>query len=344
MPIELALASSHAPSLFAYTIEGWERAWRRFSGSTPPPPEIASENGPVIESYIKRAAHGFAALKEQVTAYGPEVVIVVAGDQDEWFGTANIPNIMMYTGTDDIVGVHNFGADDHDPPLNPRDDPERFGVRLRVNSDVAKFIQKGLVTAGFDVASSEVQRPRGNRPGAPHALVRPLPLILPSLDIPIVPIIIKTVERSAAVMTGRRCLELGRRLAEICRSIDLRIAIYGSGGLSHDPLGPRAGWVDEPLDRWVLEHMQGGKPDALRSLFGFQSAALQSGTGEIRCWLPVAAAADTMQPGVRAVLVDYFPARKSTAGCGWMYWPSSTGSSAQTSFAMSTKARASGDS
>ena len=114
---------------------------------------------------------------------------------------------------------------------------------------------------------------------------------------------------------------MGRQIAKICRTVDLHIAIYGSGGLSHDPLGPRAGWVDEPLDHWVLDHMQAGNPYALRSLFGFQSAALQSGTGEIRTWLPVAAAMDEMRRGHRGVLVDYFPARKSTVGCAWMYWP-----------------------
>jgi hypothetical protein len=185
------------------------------------------------------------------------------------------------------------------------------------------------VADGFDIAVNRVQRPLGARHTAPHALMRPLPLILPTLDIPVVPIIIKTVERSPAVLTGKRCLELGRALARTCKPLRQRIAIYGSGGLSHDPRGPRAGWVDEPLDRWVLDQMTAGRPDALETIFSFQSAALQNGTGEIRCWIPVASAMDEMLPGHEAVLVDYFAARKSTTGCGWMYWPQLVGAIAR---------------
>ena len=34
-----------------------------------------------------------------------------------------------------------------------------------------------------------------------------------------------------------------------------------------------------------------------------------------------AGAMNAAAPGVQATVVDYFPARKSTAGCGWVYWP-----------------------
>jgi len=87
------------------------------------------------------------------------------------------------------------------------------------------------------------------------------------------------------------------------------------------PLGPRSGWVDEPLDRWFLDQLTGGTPDRLNSLYSFRSAATESGTGELRTWLPVAAAMDAVQPGIRATLVDYFVARKAMCGNGWVTWP-----------------------
>ena len=50
-------------------------------------------------------------------------------------------------------------------------------------------------------------------------------------------------------------------------------------------------------------------------------AATESGSGELRTWLPVAAALDAARPGIKAALVDYFVARKSTVGNGWVTWP-----------------------
>ena len=95
------------------------------------------------------------------------------------------------------------------------------------------------------------------------------------------------------------------------------MAILGSGGLSHDPRGPRAGWVDEPLDRWVLERLERGEGEALQHLFTFDSDTLRGGTGEIRSWIVVAGAF----PAAGATVVDYLPARHAVTGLGFAYWP-----------------------
>ncbi len=317
----LGLASSHTPSLFAQTYDGWQRLWRRFSGDTPQPPETASEGPEAVADFVARAAAAFAALRRELAAFAPDVLIVLAGDQNEWFDAGHLPNLLVYAG-EDLAGYQNFGAEDHDPPLVPWEHPERFGVRLRVDRALAERLLDGLVDAGFDVAvSRRVPVHEEQRRAVPHALVRPLPLILPNLDIPIVPIMMKTVERSPAILSGERCLALGRAIATLCRNVPGRIALYGSGGMSHDPRGPRAGWVDEPLDRWFLEQLAAGTPERLGSLYSFRSAATESGTGELRTWLPVAAAMNAVEPGVRARVVDYFAARKSTVGNGWVTWP-----------------------
>lgn len=322
MPIVFGMASSHAPSLFAQTYDGWQRIWQRFRGDTPQPPEIEHEGPEVVADFVARTAAAFATLRRELAAAEPDVVIVLAGDQNEWFDDANLPNLMIYAGDDDIVGFHNFGADDHEPPLLPWNHPDRFGVRLRVDRALGDTLLNGLVREGFDVAvSRRVPVHEQPRRAVPHALVRPLPLLLPAPGVPIVPVMMKTVERSPAILTGERCLALGRAIAAICRDVPQRIAIYGSGGMSHDPGGPLAGWVDEPLDRWVLEHLCDGTPDALGALYAFRSMTTESGSGELRTWLPVAAAMDALQPGIRATLVDYFVARKSTVGNGWVTWP-----------------------
>lgn len=325
MPIGFGMASSHAPNLFMKTYAGWQRLWDRFRLENVGPPEVADETPSAVENFVERTAAAFGHLRDALAAYEPDVLIVFAGDQNEWYKDANVPNLMIYAGEEDIVGFHNFGADDVEPRLQPWEHPERFGVRLKVDSGRAKRLLTGLVEAGFDVAiSRHVPAPNDPRRGAPHALVRPLPLLLPRPDLPIIPVMLKTVERSPAILNGSRCLELGRAIATICEAIPGRIAVYGSGGLSHDPLGPRAGWVDEPLDRWVLQQLADGTPHNLGSLYAFRSAATESGTGEIRTWLAVAGAIDQLSPGVRANVIDYFPARKSTTGCGWAVWPELT--------------------
>jgi protocatechuate 4,5-dioxygenase beta chain len=113
-----------------------------------------------------------------------------------------------------------------------------------------------------------------------------------------------------------RCYSLGRALRDVFASRPERVAIYGSGGLSHCPRGPRAGWVDEPLDRWVLERLERGEGAQLQNMFAFDSDTLRAGTGEIRSWITVAGAYD----GVKAKVVDYLPARTAVTGLGFAYW------------------------
>jgi protocatechuate 4,5-dioxygenase beta chain len=63
------------------------------------------------------------------------------------------------------------------------------------------------------------------------------------------------------------------------------VAIYASGDLSHYPGLYNAGWIDQPLDRWILKRLE-----ALQHLFTFDTDNLRSGTGEVRAWIRAAAA------------------------------------------------------
>ena len=95
-----------------------------------------------------------------------------------------------------------------------------------------------------------------------------------------------------------------------------RIAIYASGGLSHFPGMYNAGWIDQPLDQWILERLQRNDVAALEHLFTFDSDNMRSGTGEVRAWISVAAA--MKRP---ATSVEYVAAHCTQTGCGFVYWP-----------------------
>lgn len=321
MGLVTGMASSHSPILFQQTHEGWMRWFRLISSEIPQPQDVLAQDEACVMAWIERRDRAFATLAAAIERHRPRALIVVGGDQFEWFSAANNPNVMVYAGQEDIVGFHNYGDFDSEPLANFWEDAERFGVRLKVDHALADHILGELVARDFDVSISRRQNPQG-RPqlGAPHAFTRTMPLLMDRLEVPIVPIIIKTTERTSAALSGDRCIALGREIGRICAAIDAPIAIYGSGGMSHDPAGPLSGWVDQPLDRWVLDCFREKRFAELGSLFSFRSAATDSGTGEIRAWLVAAAAMDAAQPAAPCRVVDYFPAHIATVGAGWVLW------------------------
>lgn len=323
MPIVAGMASSHSPIIFQDSYQGWMRWFDLISSAIPQPEVVRSQDEACVIEWIGRRQRAFSRLEAALKAHGVKALIVVGGDQFEWFSAANNPNIMVYAGEEDIVGFHNQGDFDQEPLVKFWEHPERFGVRLKVRADLAERILTELVARDFDVSISRSQNPAAQgRPQmkAPHAHTRPMPLLMPKLDIPIIPVVIKTTERTSAALSGARCIALGRAIGEICAKIDLPIAIYGSGGMSHDPEGPLSGWVDEPLDRWVLDGFAACDFDRLGSLFSFRSAATDSGTGELRTWLVAAGAMNAAQPDAPCQVVDYFPANIATVGAGWVLW------------------------
>jgi protocatechuate 4,5-dioxygenase beta chain len=116
--------------------------------------------------------------------------------------------------------------------------------------------------------------------------------------------------------TTERCAQLGEAIADVLADRPERIALYATGGMSHMPFEDNAFWIDQTLDRWVLDRLEKNDVAALTHLFTFDSDNLRSGTGELRAWVSVAAAMKR-----RAKVVDYVPAYATTAGCGFVYWP-----------------------
>ena len=322
MPIQMGLCSSHAPGLFAFTPKGWELIHERLhlSRGSVLSREIAQETPTVLEDYSARNKRNWAAMKEALTDFKPDAFIAVIGDQREWFDASNIPNICVYDGPD-FWTVHTTGSADEEPPASPNDDP-RFRYNLKVDRDLSHSIAEGLLKEGFDAALSAKMNPMSQpKRGVPHGLGNTAIQMFPDMDLPVVLIFVNVDDGPPAILSGERCYELGQAIARICESSNKRIAIYGSGGMSHNPGGPRASWIDQPLDLWFMDQLTGGAMANLKSMFSFPSENFIGGTGELRCWITVAGAVDQVAPGHRAVMVDYMAAHKTTTGCGWAYWP-----------------------
>lgn len=306
MPLVLGLASSHAPSMFA-PAEKWPALHQVLTRGLPQPPQLAEETLEVRDSYVQRIQNGFRILKEQLDSCQPEALIIVGDDQGEVFSKAFIPQMAIYLG-ERISGTTSIAL------LGERYDENH--LTLSCQAELARALLMELMDRGFDVSYIEELLPLG-RPeaGLGHAFMRPAnALRVAETGLPVVIFFLNAYH--PPLPSAKRCYQLGQAIAESLASRPERIAILASGGLSHDPGGPRAGWVDEPLDHWVLDHIARGEGYKLQNLFTFDSDTMRSGTGEIRSWITVAGAFH----GRRATVVDYLPARHAVTGLGFAYW------------------------
>jgi hypothetical protein len=314
--IGFGLASTHASGLFC-PIEVWPRIYNAMPDymKESQPHTAKLETEAVIASYKRRGDAAFEFLRQRLRDYKPDAVVVVGDDQGDLFNLGNNPALSVFVGKEVWGSYAPIYLQQH---LNQS--PADSLIHIPVHSELATYLLKGLTKRGFDAASSNVCDPQGpNRKlGVSHAVVRPMPKVIPELDIPIIPVFLN--EYFPPLPTGQRCWELGRAIAEIFAERPERVAIWASGGLSHDNQGPRAGWIDEPLDRWVLERVEQNRGEELVNLFTFDSAALRGGTGEIRSWIVAAGACRW-----KAVVLDYIASSRAKTGLGWAYWPSQWG-------------------
>ena len=120
---------------------------------------------------------------------------------------------------------------------------------------------------------------------------------------PLVPVIINTLYPPNQP-TARRCYELGRAVRAAIESFpgDERVAVVGSGGLSHF-------LIDEEIDQQFLRALREKDPQTICTL---PSTRLQSGTGEIRSWIAAAAAAQDLE----LTFLEYQACYRSPAGSG----------------------------
>lgn len=121
--------------------------------------------------------------------------------------------------------------------------------------------------------------------------------------IPTVPIMVNTYYPPNQP-TPKRCFDLGRAVRAAIETWpnDARVAVIGSGGLSHFV-------IDEELDQQILKAMQTKDAEVLSAL---PPRRLNSGTSEVRNWIATAGAVEHLD----MTLIDYVPCYRSPAGTG----------------------------
>ncbi len=271
-------------------------------------PQTAQLETPeVIRGYVERIDAAFRILREQLEAYRADAVIFVGDDQEDMFDKRCNPALCLFTGEEVWGSAAPFYVDQP---------AEASRIRLKAHSDLSKHLLSELLQEGFDVANTSIMQPMGPHPerGTSHMIVYPAQRLMPDLDVPIIPLYLNCY--FPPLPTAKRCWQLGEALARILAKRPERVAIYASGGLSHDPVGPRAGWIDTALDKWILDRIASNRGADLQNLFTFDSDTMRGGTGETRAWIVAAAACQWT-----GKVVEYIPAHHAKTGLGFAYWP-----------------------
>ena len=146
----------------------------------------------------------------------------------------------------------------------------------------------------------------------------PMHYLNPEGDIALVPVTMNCTV--PPIPTPERAYQVGTTLYEMVRAYPgpERVAVLATGGLSHEPGGPRYFWVDEEFDRWFLDLLRRGDHEALvrECTLERMEAAGSGGTAELLAWM--VALAFTTGP---AEVLAYMPAIAWRSGTGMVVWP-----------------------
>lgn len=146
----------------------------------------------------------------------------------------------------------------------------------------------------------------------------PMHYLNPEGAIPLVPVTMNCTV--PPIPTPERAYQVGTTLREMLLAYpgSERVAVIATGGLSHEPGGPRYFSVDEAFDRWFLDLLKHGDHAALLrecTLERMEDAG-SGGTAELLAW--VLALAFTRGP---AEVLAYMPAVAWRSGTGMVVWP-----------------------
>lgn len=247
----------------------------------------------------------------------PDVAVIFGNDQQELFGNSLMPAFFVYAGE----GIENGPVSEErkakmEPSIAVALDGHKPKQRVVYPGlpELAKIVIARLMDGEFDVSVSD-KLPTGPRGSAdmPHAFGFVYERIMKGKVVPNLPLFTNTFYPPNQP-SAKRCYRFGEAVAEAIDSwdSDLRVAVFGSGGLSHFA-------INEGLDREVLAALQSGDQ---RMLTALPHELMQEGTSEIKNWVPLAAA--MAQTKLASTFVDYVPCYRSEAGTGhgmaFMYW------------------------
>ena len=232
----------------------------------------------------------FDAMRERIEATEPDALVVIAAEHFANFFMNNMPSF--------AIGM----ADSYDGPIEDSDWLGIDQVRVPGDRDLSeRFIREVMSTA--DIAYAEEWR-------LDHGIMVPLHFLTPAFGLPVIPANINC--QGPPITPLHRAWNFGAAIRRAAAVLPERLAVVGTGGISHWPATPDSGKINESWDRDFMERWCRNDRDALLDYTDVQIYA-DAGQGgfEIRTFIAVAAAAG----GAAGALHFYAPIPIFAVGC-----------------------------
>ena len=240
----------------------------------------AIDNGKTGEPYWQPLMKGIEPARRWMAEAKPDVCIVVYNDHASAFSLETISTF--------AIGVA--------PEFPPAD--EGFGPRevpvVKGDSELAWHIAESLILDEFDMTIV-------NEMPVDHGLTVPLSIMFGQPEAwpcKVIPLCVNVIQYPQP--TGNRCYKLGRAIRRAVESFpeDCRVAIFGTGGLSHQLQGERAGVTNVEYDRRWLDGLV-NDPETIKAI-GHTEYMRETGSEGIEAvmWLVMRGA---MQPNVKEI-------------------------------------------
>lgn len=197
----------------------------------------AIDAGQTEEPYYKPIFSGYEFSRRWEAQNKPDVVILVYNDHASAFSLDFVPTFAIGCAEEFRPADEGFG---------PRPVPVVKGA-----PDLAWHIAQSVIEQDFDLTII-------NKMDVDHGLTVPLSLMFGQPDAwpcRVIPLAVNVVVYPPP--SGRRCYALGKAIRNAVNSFDqdLNVQVWGTGGMSHQLQGPRAGLINQPWDKRFLDRL-----------------------------------------------------------------------------------------
>lgn len=189
------------------------------------------------EDYWKAMFAGYEFSKKWIADEKPDVVIIIYNDHASYFGMDIMPTFAI--GIADSFNICDEG-------YGPRPVPVVEG-----HAGLATHLAASLITDDFDMTVLNLLE-------VDHGLTVPLSLMFGEPDkwpVKVIPIPVNVVMYPQP--SGERCLSIGKAIRKAVQDYDedLSVQVWGTGGMSHQIQGARAGLINAPWDSKFMDDL-----------------------------------------------------------------------------------------
>ncbi|WP_021027554.1 class III extradiol dioxygenase subunit beta [Comamonas sp. B-9] len=202
---------------------------------------VAMDQGLTQQAYWQPLFQGYEYSRRWMRENPPDVIFLVYNDHATAFSLDLIPTFAIGTGAAYSPADEGWG---------PRPVPQVVG-----HPELASHIAQSVIQQDFDLTIV-------NKMEVDHGLTVPLSLMCGeqpadggAWPCPVIPFAVNVVQYP--VPSGQRCFSLGNAIRKAVETFDadLNVQIWGTGGMSHQLQGARAGLINQEWDNCFLDQL-----------------------------------------------------------------------------------------